>query len=210
MVLGVADPLGIDTSLLGNQGDASGSGALSAPVKPELDPESGSPLGESADPFASLQLPRVSMDDFQDAIGSAGRAATNFALHQRTQPTEAAPDNKRQDALALAKKYLGTWYKYGGSDPSTGFDCSGLVQYVWGKMGVHLPRVSSQQAFAGKHVPLSKLKVMDLVAFNESDIGHIALWLGNGMILEAPHTGAQVRIRKLGKGEDVFGVHLNV
>jgi cell wall-associated NlpC family hydrolase len=118
---------------------------------------------------------------------------------------------KRADALKYAKQFLGTPYVWGGTTPQ-GFDCSGLVQYVWKKFGVSLPRISQQQAGAGDRVALNDLKPMDLVLFNEGrdGVGHVAFWLGNGQILEAPHSGSQVRIRKLGKRENVFGVHLNV
>src|SRR5215216_6323652 len=55
--------------------------------------------------------------------------------------------------LATAKRYLGTHYRYGGESPASGFDCSGFVQYVFGRHGVKLPRTSREQASAGEAVP---------------------------------------------------------
>lgn len=123
----------------------------------------------------------------------------------------AAGNGRRQQVIEFAKKFLGTPYVWGGTTPN-GFDCSGLVQYAYKKFGVNLPRVSQQQANAGKRTSLNNLELGDLVLFNhgKNGPGHVAFWLGNGQILEAPRTGLNVRIRKLGKGESVFGVHLNV
>lgn len=119
---------------------------------------------------------------------------------------------KRAAVIAYAKQFLGTPYVWGGSSPG-GFDCSGLMQYVFGKNGIPLQRVAFQQAAQGEHTSISNLQPGDMVAWYEGNtVGHIALYLGNGQILEAPHTGANVRIRSLGKGgfdTYAFGVHMN-
>lgn len=100
-----------------------------------------------------------------------------------------------------AKKWIGTPYKWGGSGP-LGFDCSGFVQYVYRQFGVDLPRVSYQQANSGTRVGLNELRVGDLVAWDISDrnpgADHIAIYIGNGRVIEAPAPGQAVRIRKLG------------
>lgn len=153
-------------------------------------------------------LQPVSQSDFTSAMQSSDTPVT----FTDTGANLAAPGGARGRAEAFAKQFLGTPYVWGGANPG-GFDCSGLVQYVWKKFGLSLPRVSQQQAHSGQVTSLNSLKPMDLVLFNEGGNdgpGHVAFWLGNGMILEAPHTGAQVRIRHLGKGENVFGVHLDI
>lgn len=194
----MADPLGVDTSLLGGQDDTSGN-ALVAPTVA---------LGaDTANPFADMQLPDLSHGDFSDIMKSSDSPLT-FSGNVTT-----TASSKRQQAVDFAKQFLGTDYKWGGASPATGFDCSGLVQYVWKKFGVSLPRVSQQQAGAGKTTRnLNELQPMDLVMMDNTPNGpgHVAFWLGNGQILEAPHTGAQVRIRKLGKNEAMYGVRLNI
>lgn len=120
-------------------------------------------------------------------------------------------DGWRGGVVELGKSLLGVPYVWGGTSPS-GFDCSGLVQYVYGKMGIRLPRVSYQQARAGKAVGLGELVAGDLVAWDNSSrnngADHIAIYIGNGMILEAPRPGTSVRIRKLGRGEGAWGVKI--
>lgn len=118
----------------------------------------------------------------------------------------------RASILGLARQYLGTPYKWGGSAPG-GFDCSGLIQYVLKQNGITIPRVSYQQAQAGARTDISKLKPGDLVAWDNSSrnngADHIAFYLGNGQILEAPKPGAAVRTRTLGANEHAWGVAMN-
>jgi len=107
---------------------------------------------------------------------------------------------------------LGTPYKWGGSG-LLGVDCSGLVQYVFRQMGKDLPRLSSQQAAAGQRIGLDKLQVGDLVAWDNSDrnVGadHIAIYVGNGQIIEAARPGTNVRISNLYDQSRAWGVRLN-
>jgi cell wall-associated NlpC family hydrolase len=110
----------------------------------------------------------------------------------------AAEERARQAFLAsrpgkvinLAMKYLGVPYVWGGASPS-GFDCSGLVQYVYGKVGISLPHSSRMQYNCGKPVSRSDLKPGDLL-FYYTPIQHVAIYLGNGRIINA--TGNQVQI----------------
>jgi cell wall-associated NlpC family hydrolase len=113
--------------------------------------------------------------------------------------------------VRLAQQFVGTPYKWGGTSPS-GFDCSGFVQYVYRQMGVNLPRVSFQQARSGPRVGLGNLRPGDLVAWDNSSrnngADHIAIYLGGGMIAEAPRPGVKLRVRKLGKNEGAWGVRV--
>lgn len=111
----------------------------------------------------------------------------------------------RGAVVELAQQFVGTPYKWGGTGPG-GFDCSGLIQYAAQQVGVNLPRTSWDQISAGTRTSLDKLQPGDLVGFGSG--GHIALWLGNGQILEAPRTGQNVRVRSIGQNEDAFGVSL--
>lgn len=96
--------------------------------------------------------------------------------------------------VKLASQYIGVKYVYGGESPS-GFDCSGLVQYVYGKLGISLPRTSEEQVGAGSPVT-GDLQPGDLLFFEPSPggPGHVGIYAGDNTFIEAPHTGANVRV----------------
>jgi cell wall-associated NlpC family hydrolase len=99
-----------------------------------------------------------------------------------------------QAVVDEARKYLGIPYVWGGTDPSKGLDCSGLVQLVYKQFGIELPRVSYQQATAGRPVAsLDQAKPGDILAFG-NPVDHVAIYIGNGKMIEAPHTGLDVRV----------------
>lgn len=90
------------------------------------------------------------------------------------------PANKSRTAIVdYAKKYLGTPYVYGGSDPAKGFDCSGFVQYVYKHFNIMLPRTTRDYAQFGTKIDLKRAKVADLILFSLYDdyktIGHIGI-----------------------------------
>ena len=92
-------------------------------------------------------------------------------------------------AVAEARKYLGVPYVWGGTSPK-GFDCSGLVQYCYQKVGVSLPRTTYDQINRGKRVSQSNLKPGDLVF---PHTGHVGIYAGNGKMIHAPQTGDVVK-----------------
>ena len=99
-----------------------------------------------------------------------------------------------QAVVAEARKYLGVPYVWGGTDPKRGLDCSGLVQLVYKKFGVELPRVSYQQARAGTAVDgLADAKPGDILAFG-SPVHHVAIYIGDNKMIEAPRPGKDVRV----------------
>jgi cell wall-associated NlpC family hydrolase len=123
---------------------------------------------------------------------AAVTGSTDATLGDGAQGTSAG-----QSVVNEAKKYLGIPYVWGGTNPKTGLDCSGLVQLVYHNLGIDLPRVSYQQARAGTAVPsLAQAKPGDLLAFG-SPVHHIAIYIGDGKMIEAPHTGEDVRISKV-------------
>lgn len=99
-----------------------------------------------------------------------------------------------------AMKFLGTPYRYGGSSPSEGFDCSGLIQYSTKKaLNINIPRTAAQQSSFGKKIKISALKAGDLVFFNTSSKpnSHSGIYLGNNNFVHAPSTGGVVRVDSL-------------
>jgi cell wall-associated NlpC family hydrolase len=94
--------------------------------------------------------------------------------------------------FAVAQQYLGVPYVYGGSTPA-GFDCSGLVMYVYAQFGINLPHSSSAQGAAGTQISIDQAVPGDLVVMP----GHIGFYAGNGQILHAPYEGTVVRTQPI-------------
>ncbi len=99
--------------------------------------------------------------------------------------------------VSIAAQYLGIPYKWAGASPETGFDCSGLVQYVFAQLGVSLPHNTVAQWNSPNAVPVprNQLQPGDLVFFAKLD--HVGIYVGNGYFIDAPHTGAFVRVDSL-------------
>ena len=129
-----------------------------------------------------------------DAATAAALAADVRAIDPSAAAVPAA-----ERAITLAEQYLGDAYVWGGASPATGFDCSGLVQYVYGQAGVQLPRVTHEQFEIGEVVARDALRRGDLVFFRDSTgyIGHEGLYLGDGRFLHAPRTGDVVKVSSL-------------
>ncbi|WP_414706819.1 C40 family peptidase [Ralstonia sp. UBA689] len=102
----------------------------------------------------------------------------------------------RQSALNL----VGIRYRYGGNAPQTGFDCSGLVQYVLRyTAGMHVGRTAASLAGEGRPVGREQLQLGDLVFFNTRGAGysHVGIYLGRGQFVHAPSAGGRVRVENL-------------
>ncbi len=107
---------------------------------------------------------------------------------------------KSKEIISTAKKYLGTRYKYGGTNLKRGIDCSAFVQKVYRQHGKKLPRTSSSQASAGKHVARKDLKKGDLVFFSTSSskrIGHVGIFIGGSKFIHASSGAKKVTITSL-------------
>jgi cell wall-associated NlpC family hydrolase len=124
--------------------------------------------------YQNLSKPSSTSLDFQ----------TPFPLPSQLPETQAA--------LLLALAQIGKPYVWGATGPST-FDCSGLMQWTWGQLGVHMPRVAADQQAWAVPVPISQLLPGDLVFFGSS-AHHVGMYVGNGMMVNAPHTGAFVEV----------------
>ncbi len=110
-------------------------------------------------------------------------------------PAPPPPGTLGEQAVAIAKQFLGVPYVWGGASPS-GFDCSGLTMYVYAQLGISLPHYTGSQWVAGPHVPRDQLAPGDLVFFYP-DLGHVGMYIGGGLFIHAPHTGDVVRISSL-------------
>ena len=106
-----------------------------------------------------------------------------------------APTSRGARAVAIAKRYLGVPYRWGGSSPATGFDCSGFVMYVYAKVGVSLPHNDAAQYRYGRAVSRAHLARGDLVFFD--GLGHVGIYVGRRRFIHAPHTGDVVKISSL-------------
>lgn len=94
----------------------------------------------------------------------------------------------------IARRYLGVPYRWGGISPA-GFDCSGLVAYAYGRLGVSLPHNAAALYGVGFRVPVGRLQPGDLVFF--SGLGHVGIAMGGGRYIHAPQTGERVEISSL-------------
>lgn len=112
--------------------------------------------------------------------------------------------------VALAKKYLGTPYSWGGGTTkgpgkgfgrganTVGFDCSSFIQFVYAKYGINVPRVTYDQVKQGKKVGRDGLRAGDAVFFAKGgDVGHVGMYIGNGKFIHAPKTGDVIKISNL-------------
>jgi cell wall-associated NlpC family hydrolase len=104
--------------------------------------------------------------------------------------------------LAIAAQYEGLMYSYGGTSPSTGFDCSGFTQYVFGKVGISLPRTAEQQRAATTRV--SNPQPGDLVFFG-SPAYHVGIYAGNGKMWDSPRSGQAVALRSIWSSNVTYG-----
>jgi peptidoglycan DL-endopeptidase CwlO len=158
--------------------------------------------GQAAAPAATRREARRTTTSSGSASPGSASSGGSSSSAASTQSASVASSSAAASAVAIASRYLGTPYRFGGSSP-LGFDCSGLIQYVFAQLGKRLPRTAAEQAAAVRHVPRSAAKPGDLVLFPGG--GHIALYLGGNMMLDAPHTGTVVQIRKIYSANVSFG-----
>jgi cell wall-associated NlpC family hydrolase len=105
--------------------------------------------------------------------------------------------------VAYARHFLGIRYSYGGSSPLTGFDCSGLVRFVYGHFGIALPHSSWGDLAHGYRIRRQLLRAGDLVFFYGAS--HVGIYVGQGRFIDAPHTGTRVRISTMHEYAGYYG-----
>ena len=134
----------------------------------------------------------------------AAAAARARALGFGGFATGPAPTPAAAAAVTAALSQVGKWYEWGATGPDR-FDCSGLTQWAYARAGVALPRTSREQWFAGPHLAPGELRPGDLVFWADdpadpATIHHVGMYLGQGLEVDAPHTGAQVRVEAVDPG----------
>jgi hypothetical protein len=139
----------------------------------------------------------------RSAWTSAASAAGLTATSAPAASSSSSAAGSGSAVVQAAERYLGVPYAWGGTDPGTGFDCSGLVQRVYSDLGIDLPRTSSQQATSGRAVAsLDEAQPGDLVFFDHSSsrpgIDHVGIYVGNGQMIAAPQEGEVVKVQSVG------------
>ena len=132
----------------------------------------------------------------QAAIAQASADTTSLSAPAPTDTNVPAP--RYGNVVSIALQYLGVPYVWGGASPSTGFDCSGLVMFVFAQVGIYLPHNAAAQYGYGTPVSKDQLAPGDLVFFD--GLGHVGIYIGNGQFVHAPHTGDVVKISSLSEG----------
>ena len=143
----------------------------------------------------------ISKDNFKALTAAqAARAGLTISYPSYNGPSVAdylknppySSDYDLAAVFAVAKKYIGVPYRYGGASPA-GFDCSGYIQFVYAQFGVSLPHSASAQGALGKPIHIKDARPGDIVMMP----GHNGFYAGNGMILDSPRSGGVVSIRPI-------------
>ncbi len=169
----------------------------------------------------AVVAPTVPAPDTHPAVGVLGvtavaapqpPAAAATAVTERTHPRSASRSTQRaavadvaqssSEVVTIARTLLGIAYASGGTSPSTGFDCSGFTQYVFGKAGISVPRTAAEQQSAA--TPVSDPQPGDLVFFG-SPAWHVGIYTGHGMMIDSPKPGSSTSERAIFSGVSGYG-----
>ena len=174
---------------------------------------------------AGLRAQRQQYLDYQAQVAAAAKAAAAAAAGRVAGAGAGLAAGGVKGAIDRALSQVGVTYAWGGGNAKgptrgihdggvadqfgdyrkTGFDCSGLMLYAFGALGVGLPHYSGYQYNAGKKVPISQIRPGDMLFWADgSDIHHVALFIGNGKMVEAPYSGGAVRITPVRYGDGLM------
>lgn len=158
-------------------------------------------------------------------LGLKGDALKEYAENQTQQFKDIQfsgdKNNPRDRIIQSALSLVGTQYELGGNvgdkasgvygNKVMGVDCSGLTQYAYKAAGLSIPRYSKDQTTIGHRTSLNKAQPGDIIGWYQGNgvMGHVAIYLGNGMMVESPQPGKQVRVVPVWNRGNAFAVHLN-
>ncbi|OLT28407.1 hydrolase [Nocardiopsis sp. CNR-923] len=203
--------LGSEVSVAGGRGQVdlevwthatSGIAGIDALVSRDRAAELGMPEGNAllvSAPDADLW---ALFDALSDTLGEDVSLQLVADADAPAEPGQTVPPSVIERVIAHAESQIGVPYVWGGQTPEGGFDCSGLLQWAFREAGVDIPRVTHDQWNAGERVDFEDAERGDLL-FWRSDptapdyISHVAIYLGDGMMLEAPRTGLDVRVTEV-------------
>jgi cell wall-associated NlpC family hydrolase len=179
-----------------------GGGAAGVPLAPR-------PTGFTAAPDKNLAMQQIigELGHSQPDIGILSGAIQQSNFHPPPShvqvmghPAAAGASAVGESVAKIAERFVGTPYVWGGTTPK-GFDCSGLIQYVWKQRGVTIPRTTYDQVHAGQAVK-GPLQPGDAIFYRMGPRGpeHVAMFVGGGKMIEAPHRGVNARIVAVRKG----------
>lgn len=151
----------------------------------------------------------TSVEQLVTQVSTAPDGATSGAAGSGPANSAAAPSSALNVMLKAAMSRLGMPYVWGGAGP-TQFDCSGLVQWSFARAGIVMPRVAADQALTGPAVPVSQLQPGDLLFYHTDPtdptyISHVAIYVGNGWMIQAPEPGKNVEVVPADFGSEFAG-----
>jgi cell wall-associated NlpC family hydrolase len=174
---------------------------------------------------AGLRAQRQQYLDYQAQVAAAAKAAAAAAAGRVAGAGAGVATGGVRGVIDRALSQVGVTYAWGGGNArgptkgirdggvadefgdyrKTGFDCSGLMLYAFGALGIGLPHYSGYQYNAGKKVPISQVQPGDMLFWADGgNIHHVALFIGNGKMVEAPYSGGQVRIVPVRYGDGLM------
>ncbi len=152
---------------------------------------------------ASGPAPAAPSGGAGESNSSSGGQQTGNNNDSQPAPAPAPPPPSNGNVVAIARQYLGIPYVWGGASPA-GFDCSGLVMYVYAQVGIYLPHSAAAQYYSGTPISYSELAPGDLVFFGHP-ISHVGIYIGGGQMIHAPFEGSVVSIASVGGGGSYAG-----
>jgi cell wall-associated NlpC family hydrolase len=153
-------------------------------------------LVEELGSIGSASATEVAADHAALAAQAGNELLSTSSLQFTPKQAIPAPLSTTPVALTWAFAELGKPYVWAATGPNS-FDCSGLTQYVWREAGVSIPRVAADQDAWSVPVPLSQLLPGDLVFYGRTDVHHVGIYIGDGLMINAPHTGDVVRVSSI-------------
>ena len=195
-------PSVVTASAVALPASVTGGAAVSAPVGASVTFEHGAITASKAAPKAKArQQVRVSRSTRTSQPAPVRRPAAPG--HKKATAPKRAIDTS--SIVSIARSLLGIPYAMGGTT-TAGFDCSGFTRYVYAKAGLSLPRTSSQQYGAVRHIPRSEAEPGDLVFFlSGGRVYHVGIYVGGNMIIDSPRSGKSTQQRAIWSSNVVFG-----